>query len=263
MTFNLESIPKVSKEPHPHEERLDKPLSPSFPSRKKSVKCFKCLKHDHVTNQCPNKHVLTLGEMEEIEPTTMTPTIESEPSSSEYSSCTPLKKEPSSPWSQISKETLIELKLIQPPQKQGPNQEDESFPLPLTCMTEAKSMKEDYTTENGYPRLHHNSTFSLGQLTKPSPFVLMPKEDLHIKEQWDKQWGEEKMINKEETSLENFEHIPIAMMVKTCNEHIPKHCCPSMNYIRSPICRNREIVLKLLDDFCRFVFDPGGPWPAT
>jgi len=50
--------------------------------------------------------------------------------------------------------------------------------------------------------LNYYSNFSLKRLLTCLFFVLLSKKDLHIKEKWHKQSGEEKEIEKEETSLE-------------------------------------------------------------
>jgi len=72
-------------------------------------------------------------------------------------------------------------------------------------MVEMKSLKEDDNALNCYSHSHHDIAFSLGTLTNPSLFVLMPREDLYITEQWHKQWGEENMIEKAATTWAKHE----------------------------------------------------------
>jgi len=68
-------------------------------------------------------------------------------------------------------------------EEQREKHEKESLLIPLTCMVEMKSLKGDDNALNCYSHSHHDFEFSLGTLTNPSPFVLMPREDLYIKEQ--------------------------------------------------------------------------------
>ena len=67
--------------------------------------------------------------------------------------------------------------------EQREKHEKESLLTPLTCMVEMKSLKGDDDVLNCCSHSHHDFAFSLGTLTNPSPFVLMPREDLYIKEQ--------------------------------------------------------------------------------
>jgi len=86
-------------------------------------------------------------------------------------------------------------------------------------MVEMKSLKRDDNSLNCCSHSHHDSAFSLGTLTNPSLFVLMPREDLYIKEKWHKQLGEEKLVEKEETRLETHEHIfDTSLVCLSCNE---------------------------------------------
>jgi len=66
-------------------------------------------------------------------------------------------------------------------------------------------LKGDENALNCCSHSHHDIAFSLGTLTNPSLFVLMPREDLYIKEQWHKQWGEENMIEKAATTWTKHE----------------------------------------------------------
>jgi len=61
---------------------------------------------------------------------------------------------------------------------------------------EEKRKREE--VENKEQRLD----FSLERYTNSYLLVLLPREDLFIKEQWHQQWKEERMIEKEDTSLE-------------------------------------------------------------
>jgi len=81
-------------------------------------------------------------------------------------------------------------------------------------MVEMKSLKGDYNTLNCCSHLHHHDyAFSLGNIL----ICLF----LYIKEQWHKQWGEEKMIEKEETRFETHELISNTSLVcVSCNEPI-------------------------------------------
>jgi len=92
-------------------------------------------------------------------------------------------------------------------EEQRDKQENESLLTHLTCMVMMKSLKGDYNVLNCCSHSPYDFAFSLGTLTKPSLFVLIPSEDLYIKEQWHKRWGEEKRIEKEETRLKQNEHI--------------------------------------------------------
>ena len=65
--------------------------------------------------------------------------------------------------------------------EQREKHENESLLTPVACMVEMKSLKGDDNVLNCCSHSHHD--FSLGTLTNPSLFVLMPREDLYIKEQ--------------------------------------------------------------------------------
>ena len=71
-------------------------------------------------------------------------------------------------------------------EEQRKKHEKESLLTPLTCMVEMKSLKGDDNALNCCSHSHHDFSFSLGTLTNPSLFVLMPRKDLYIKEQWHK-----------------------------------------------------------------------------
>ena len=85
-------------------------------------------------------------------------------------------------------------------EEQREKHKKESLLIPLTCMVEMKSLKRDDNALNCCSHSHNHFSFSLGTLTNPSHFVLMLREDLYIKEQWHKQWGEEKIIEKAATT---------------------------------------------------------------
>ena len=65
-------------------------------------------------------------------------------------------------------------------EEQKEKHEKESLVTPLTCMVGMKSLKGDDNALNCCSHSHHD--FSLGTLTNPSLFVLMPREDLYLKE---------------------------------------------------------------------------------
>jgi len=67
-------------------------------------------------------------------------------------------------------------------EEQREKHEKESLLTPLTCMVEMKSLKGDDNALNCCSHSHHDFSFSLGTLTNPSLFVLMPREDLYLKE---------------------------------------------------------------------------------
>jgi len=69
------------------------------------------------------------------------------------------------------------------------------------------------------------------------------------------------MIEKEETRLDKYEPIVKTMLVYlSCREHIPRLFLSSMVHLSVLCCFlvNKAIVLKLLDVFCKLVFDPEG-----
>jgi len=74
-------------------------------------------------------------------------------------------------------------------EKRREKHEKKSFLTPLTYMVEIESLKGDCNILIYCSHSHHDFSFSLGTLTHPSSFVLMPRDDLYIKEQWHKQWG--------------------------------------------------------------------------
>jgi len=90
----------------------------------------------------------------------------------------------------------------------------------------------------------------------------MPREDLNIKEQRHKQWGEEKMIEKEGTRLEKYEPIFETMLVcLSCSEHFPRLFLSFVVYLSVlPCCflENKKVVLKFFNVFCRLAFNPRG-----
>jgi len=150
-------------------------------------------------------------------------------------------------------------------EEQRKKHEKESLLTPLTCMVEMESFKGDDNALNYCSHLHHHFAFSLGTLTNPSPFVLMPREDLYIKEQWHKQWGEEKMIEKATTTWAkhepDFNHLLVCLSYHANPKGFQGHSF-SILITRGcfPFCFTVDIivVLKLFDVFCRFIFDPGG-----
>jgi len=146
----------------------------------------------------------------------------------------------------------------------------ESLLTPLTCMVEMKSLKGDDNALNCCSHSHHDFSFSLGTLTNPSLFVLMPSEDLYIKEQWHKQWGEEKMIEKVTTTWAthepDFNHLLVCLSYSENPKGFQGHSFSIMITMDCfPLCFtvNSIVVLKLFDVFCRFIFDPGGQSPST
>ena len=137
-------------------------------------------------------------------------------------------------------------------------------------MIEMKSLKGDDNALNCCSHSHHDIAFSLGTLSNPSLFVLMPRKDLYIKEQWHKQWGEGKMIEKASTTWATHEPDFNHLLVCLSYPENPKGFKGPSFYIMItmgcfPFCFtvNSIVVLKLFDVFCRFIFDPGGQSPST
>jgi len=114
--------------------------------------------------------------------------------------------------------------------------------------------------------LHHDYAFSMGKHTNLSPFVLIPTKYLYIIKQWHKQWGEGKMIEKEETRLKTHELISnTGLVCLLCSEPIQKLSFSFVIYMISLLCCSIvhwTIVLKLFDMFYRFVFNLGGQSPS-
>ncbi|QCD82383.1 hypothetical protein DEO72_LG2g2719 [Vigna unguiculata] len=108
-------------------------------------------------------------------------------------------------------------------EEQREKHEKESVLIPLTCMVEMKSLKGDDNALNCCSRSHHHFAFSLGTLTNPSPFVLMPREDLYIRGQWHKHWGEEKMIEKRQQ--QHGQNMNSTLIICLC-------VCPIMKILR-------------------------------
>jgi len=155
-------------------------------------------------------------------------------------------------------------------EEQKEKHEKESLLTPLTCMVGMKSLKGDDNALNYCSHSHHDFSFSLGTLTNPSLFVLMPREDLYIKEQWHKQWGEEKMIEKAITTWatheSDFNHLLVCLSYPENPTGFQGHSFSIMiTMAYFPLCFivNSIVVLKLFDVFCRFIFDPRGQSPTT
>jgi len=149
-------------------------------------------------------------------------------------------------------------------------QEKESFLTPLTYMVETKSLKGDCNILNCCSHSHHDFSFSLGTLTHSSFFILMPREDLYIKEQWHKQWGEEKMIEKAATTWAkhepDFNHLLVCLSYHENPKGFQGHYFSiiiSMGCFPSCFTVDSIVVLKLFVIFCRFIFDPEGQSPST
>jgi len=150
-------------------------------------------------------------------------------------------------------------------EEQREKHEKESLLTLLTCMVEMKSLKGDDNAFNCCSHSHHDFSFSLGTLTNPSLFVLMPREDLNIKAQWHKHWGEEKMLEKAATTRTkhepNFNHLLVCLFYHENPKGFQGHSF-SILITRGcfPFCFTVDsiVVLKLFDVFCRFIFDPGG-----
>jgi len=68
-------------------------------------------------------------------------------------------------------------------EEQREKHEKESLLTPVTCIVEMESLKGDNDALNYCSHSHHDFAFTLGTLTNPSIFVLVPREDLYIKEQ--------------------------------------------------------------------------------
>ena len=154
--------------------------------------------------------------------------------------------------------------------EQREKHEKKSLLTPLTCMVEMKSLKGDDNALNCCSHSHHDIAFSLGTFTNPSLFVLMPREDLYIKKQWHKQWGEEKMIEKAATTWAkhepDFNHLIVCLAYHENPEEFWGHSFSILIIMDcSPFCFtvNSILVVKLFDMFCRFIFDPGGQSLST
>jgi len=152
--------------------------------------------------------------------------------------------------------------------EQREKHENESLLTPLACMVEMKSLKGDDNVLNCCSHSHHD--FSLGTLTNPSLFVLMPREDLYIKEQWHKQWGEERMIEKATTTWAThepaFNHLLVCLSCPENPKGFQGHFFSIMITMGCfPFCFTMDniVVFKLFDLFYRFIFDPGGQSPNT
>jgi len=137
-------------------------------------------------------------------------------------------------------------------------------------MIEMKSLKGDDNALNCCSHSHHDIAFSLGTLSNPSLFVLMPRKDLYIKEQWHKQWGEEKMIEKVATTWAkhepNFNHLIVCLAYHENPEGFQGHSFSILITMGCfPFCFivDSLVVLKLFDVFCRFIFDPRRQSPRT
>jgi len=155
-------------------------------------------------------------------------------------------------------------------EEQREKHENKSLLTLLTCMVEMKSLKGDDNALNCCSHSHHDFAFSLGTLTNPSLFVLMPREDLYLKEQWHKQWGEQKMIKRATTTWAtnepDFNHLLVCLSYSENLKGFQGHSFSIMITIGCfPLCFtvNSIVVLKLFDVFCRFIFDPGGQSPST
>jgi len=155
-------------------------------------------------------------------------------------------------------------------EEQREKHENESLLTPLTCMVEMKSLKGDDNALNCCSHSHHDFSFSLGTLTKPSLFVLMPRKDLYINEKWHKQRGEERTIEMETTTWATHEPAFNHLLVCLSYPENPKgfqghffYIMITMGCFHLCFTVNSIIVLKLFDVFCMFIFDPGGQSPST
>ena len=151
-------------------------------------------------------------------------------------------------------------------EEQREKHEKESLLTLLTCMVEMKSLKGDDNAFNCCSHSHHDFSFSLGTLTNPSLFVLMPREDLYIKEQW----HEERMIEKATTTWAThepaFNHLLVCLSCPENPKGFQGHSFSIMITMGCfPFCFtvDNTIVFKLFDLFYRFIFDPGGQSPNT
>ena len=150
-------------------------------------------------------------------------------------------------------------------EEQREKHKNESLLTHLKFMVEMKSLEGDDNALNCGSHSHHDLAFSLGTLTNPSLFVIMPREDLYIKEKWHKQWGEDKMIEKATitwaTHEPDFNHLLMCLSYLENPKGFQGHSFSIMITMGCfPLCftMNRIVVLKLFDVFCRFIFDPGG-----
>jgi len=155
-------------------------------------------------------------------------------------------------------------------EEQREKHKNESLLITLKFMVEMKSLKGDDNALTRCSHSHHDFAFSLGTLTKPSLFVLMPREKLYIKEQWPKQWGEEKMMEKAATTWAkhepDFNHLIVCLASYESPEGFQGHSFSILIIMGcSPFCFtvNSILVVKLFDVFCRFIFDPGGQSLST
>jgi len=98
----------------------------------------------------------------------------------------------------------------------------------------------------------------------------MPREDLNIKVQWHKQWGEKNLIENAATTWAkhepDFNHLLVCLFYHENPNGFQGH---SFSVLITRGCfpfyftMDGIVVLKLFDVFCRFICDPGGQSPST
>ena len=259
--------------------------------------CTKCEGYGHKHYQCPNWNAkyMTLQELQDYivylkaVKMSVNKKLEVKQEQQVKRECEKAKRTLKEMWEKARQERKLkerqeleirerkELKEREEKERRGKEEEEqrekhekESLLTLLTCMVEMKSLKGDDNAFNCCSHSHHDFSFSLGTLTNPSLFVLMPREDVNIKEQWHKKWGEERMIEKAATTLTkhepDFNHLLIYLFYHENPKGFQGHSF-SVIVIRGcfPFCFTLDsiVVLKLFDVFRRFIFDPGGQPPNT
>jgi len=256
-----------------HEDRR------SLPKDKTSViRCTKCEGYGHENYQCPNWNAkyMTLQELQDYivylkeVKRSVRKKLEVKQGQQAQRERENAKRVLKKMWEKAKQEKELEKREEKEQREkeedeQSEKHEKESLLTPLTCMVEMKSLKGDDNALNCCSHSHHDIAFSLGTLTNPSLFVLMPREDLYIKEQWHKQWGEEKIIEKATTTWAKhepaFNHLIVCLAYHENPEGFQGHSFSILIIMGcSPFCSivNSILVVKLVDMFCRFIFDPGG-----
>jgi len=260
---------------HKHDRR-------SLPSNKTSaIKCTKCEGYGHENYQCPNWNAkyMTLQELQDyivyLKEVKRSVRQKLEVRQEQQAK---REREKARQERELKERKEQELKEREEKEQRAKEEEEEqrekhknkSRLTPLKFMVEMKSLKGDDNTLNRCSHSHHDFAFSLGTLTKPSLFVLMPREDLYIKKQWHKQWGEEKRMEKATTTWAkhepDFNHLIMCLASHENPEGFQGHSFSILIIMGcSPFCFtvNSILMVKLFDVFCRFIFDPGGQSLST
>jgi len=177
----------------------------SLPSDKTSaIRCTKCEGYGHENYQCPNwdAKYMTLQELQDY-----IVYLKKVKRSVRQKLEVKREQEAKREWEKARQERELkeEKELEMREEEQREKHKNESLLTHLKFIVEMKSLEGDDNALNCGSHSHHDLAFSLGTLTNPSLFVLMPREDLYIKEQWHKQWGEEKMMEKAATTWAKHE----------------------------------------------------------